>query len=160
MGFRYISLVEDYFTGFSLHREGWVSVYINPVRPCFLGTSPICLNDFLVQNTRWYVGLMQVALSRFSPLLFGVKKKMSVLQSMCYAELAYLAIIFLPLYCFAIVPQLCLIYDIPLYPKVRRITQFTYSFLMNYVCISVMHAHKTYTTSRILIAVISWHIFS
>ncbi|XP_073156436.1 cellulose synthase-like protein G2 isoform X2 [Henckelia pumila] len=118
VGFRYISLVEDYFTSLSLHREGWISVYMDPVRPCFLGASPICLNDCLVQNTRWFVGLMQVALSRFSPLLLAVKKEMSVLQSMCYADVAYLSIIFVSLYCFAIVPQLCLIYDIPLYPKV------------------------------------------
>ncbi|XP_075516510.1 quillaic acid 3-O-glycosyltransferase CSL1-like isoform X1 [Primulina tabacum] len=140
VGFRYISLVEDYFTGLSLHREGWVSVYMDPVRPCFLGTSPTCLNDFFVQHTRWYVGLMQVALSRFSPLLFGVKKKMSVLQSMCYAELAYLAVNFFPLYCFAIVPQLCLIYDIPLYPKVS--SPFFLLFLFIFLSSQTKHLQE------------------
>ena len=118
MGYRYFAVVEDYFTGFNLHCEGWNSVYLNPSRPCFLGSSPMSLGDTLVQNTRWFLGLGQVALSKYSPLVYGALR-MSVLQSMVYAELAFYAIYFLPVYILALVPQLCLLAGIPLYPEVR-----------------------------------------
>ncbi|KAL0348982.1 UNVERIFIED_CONTAM: Cellulose synthase-like protein G3 [Sesamum angustifolium] len=69
VGFRYFAVVEDYFTGFNLHCEGWISMYLQPSRSAFLGASPMSLNELLVQNTRWYVGLNQVAMSRFQSIL-------------------------------------------------------------------------------------------
>ncbi|MBD4784890.1 hypothetical protein GUG12_13895, partial [Xanthomonas citri pv. citri] len=33
LGFRYGSLVEDYFTGYRLQCEGWESVFCHPSRP-------------------------------------------------------------------------------------------------------------------------------
>ncbi|KAL0413776.1 UNVERIFIED_CONTAM: Cellulose synthase-like protein G3 [Sesamum radiatum] len=69
VGFRYISVVEDYFTGFNIHCKGWISVYLDPLRPCFLGETPISLNEILVQQTRWSAGFCQVAMSRFQVLI-------------------------------------------------------------------------------------------
>ena len=40
MGFRYGSLVEDIYTGYQLHCEGWKSIFCNPKRPAFLGHVP------------------------------------------------------------------------------------------------------------------------
>ena len=118
-GFLYASVVEDYFTGFaSLHCKGWNSVYCKPPRPQFLGSGTTNLNDFLVQGTRWSSGLLDVALSKFCPLIFG-PPKMSFLESMCYAYLAIFPICeFFSLWCFATIPQLCLLNGIPLYPEV------------------------------------------
>ncbi|KAK8493773.1 hypothetical protein V6N12_017871 [Hibiscus sabdariffa] len=45
MGFRYGSLVEDYYTGYRLQCEGWKSVFCNPERAAFLGDVPITLVD-------------------------------------------------------------------------------------------------------------------
>lgn len=118
VGFRYFAVVEDYFTGFNLHCEGWISVYVDPSRPCFLGSSPITLGEILVQSTRWFLGLSQIALSKFSPLLYG-SSRMSILQCMIYTEIAYYAFYFLPIYILAIIPQLCLLRGIPLYPQVH-----------------------------------------
>ncbi|KAL7144914.1 hypothetical protein ABFS83_07G043000 [Erythranthe nasuta] len=119
VGFRYFTVVEDYFTGLNLHCEGWTSVYYEPSRPCFLGASPISLGELLVQHTRWNVGLSQVALSRFSPMIYGTMR-MSVFQSMCYAEIAYSPLYFLALYILALVPQICLLQGIPLYPEISN----------------------------------------
>lgn len=119
VGFMYHSLVEDYFTGFKqLHCKGWRSVYLNPERPQFLGTSTTNLNDSLVQGTRWSSGLVQVAISKYCPLIYG-PPRMSLLESMAYADLGMFPLLnCLPLWCFATVPQLCVLHGIPLYPEV------------------------------------------
>ncbi|KAL1535718.1 cellulose synthase-like protein G3 [Salvia divinorum] len=139
VGYRYFAVVEDYFTGFNLHCEGWNSVYLNPSRPCFLGSSPMSLGDTLVQNTRWFLGLSQVALSKYSPLVYGALR-MSVLQSMVYAELAYYAIYFLPVYILALVPQLCLLAGVPLYPEVS--SPFFVVFVFIFVSSQLKHAQE------------------
>ncbi|KAL0348973.1 UNVERIFIED_CONTAM: Cellulose synthase-like protein G1 [Sesamum angustifolium] len=36
VGFRYISVVEDYFTGFIMHCKGWISVYFDPSKPALI----------------------------------------------------------------------------------------------------------------------------
>lgn len=118
-------MVEDYLTGFTLHCKGWKSVFYNPSRPAFLGSSTTNLNDTLVQGTRWNSGLMEVLFSRFCPLIYDLKSRMPLLERMCYAYLA-----FQPLYCFpawflAIIPQLCLLNGVPIYPKVRGFNLYT-----------------------------------
>ncbi|KAG5560303.1 hypothetical protein RHGRI_003557 [Rhododendron griersonianum] len=115
VGFLYFSVVEDYFTGL-VNLKGWKSVYCDPVRPAFLGVGTTNLNDVLVQSTRWSSGSVEVTLSRFCPLIYG-PKKMSALQTMCYGELAFLPFYFLPLWCFATIPQLCLLNGIAVYPE-------------------------------------------
>ncbi|TYH04000.1 hypothetical protein ES288_A09G264300v1 [Gossypium darwinii] len=118
VGFLYFSVAEDYFTGLNLHRKGWKSVYLNPERQQFLGTSTTNLNDSLIQWTRWTSGPVTVALSRFCPLTYG-SLKMSLVQVLCYSELAFMPLLnCLSLWGFAIIPQLCLFNGIPLYPKV------------------------------------------
>ncbi|KAJ7954754.1 Cellulose synthase [Quillaja saponaria] len=117
VGFLYDSVVEDFLTGFFLHCKGWTSVFCEPPRPHFLGSATINLNDSLIQGTRWSSGLFEVGLSKFCPLIYG-PLRMSLLQSMCFAQLSYYPLYCLPLWCFAIIPQLCLVDGIPLYPKV------------------------------------------
>ncbi|XP_031255717.1 cellulose synthase-like protein G1 [Pistacia vera] len=129
VGFMYHSLVEDYFTGFkSLHCKGWKSVYLNPSRPQLLGTSTTNLNDLLTQGTRWGAGLAEVLISKFSPLIYG-PPRMSLLASMGYAELASFPIYFFPLWCFATIPQLCLVNGIPLFPEVSDSKFYIFLFI-------------------------------
>ncbi|KAI8566397.1 hypothetical protein RHMOL_Rhmol02G0037100 [Rhododendron molle] len=129
VGFLYLSLVEDYFTGLvNLHCKGWKSVYCDPVRPAFLGAGTTNLNDVLVQFTRWISGLVEVTLSRFCPLIYG-PKKMSALQTMCYGEQAFFPFYFLPLWCFATIPQLCLLNGIAVYPEASNWFFMVFSFV-------------------------------
>ncbi|CAN1178021.1 Cellulose synthase-like protein G3 [Linum perenne] len=62
MGYRYGSLVEDMFTGYSLHCEGWRSMFCCPKRSAFLGDAPISLVDMLTQQKRWAIGVLELAL--------------------------------------------------------------------------------------------------
>lgn len=121
VGFLYDSVVEDYFTGFRLHCNGWTSVYCDTSRPQFLGSGTTNLNEVLIQGTRWSSGLIDVGFSKFCPLIYG-PTRISILGSMCYGELAFFPLYCLPLWCFATIPQLCLLNGIPLYPKVRTPT--------------------------------------
>ncbi|TQD70064.1 hypothetical protein C1H46_044403 [Malus baccata] len=138
VGFLYGSVVEDYFTGFHLHCKGWISVFLNPKRPQFLGSGATNLDELLVQGTRWSSGLADVAISKFSPLIYGPFKTHTFLQSMCYAEIALFPIFyFLTLWCFAIIPQVCLLNGIPLYPEVSN----TYFIVFSFVFLSSLSKH-------------------
>ncbi|KAL3812501.1 hypothetical protein ACJIZ3_013769 [Penstemon smallii] len=117
VGYRYFTVVEDSITSFILHCKGWISVLIDPVKPCFLGACTTSLNDMLVQQTRWSFGLMQIGLSRFCPILYGTVR-MSILQSLGYTSLVFDALYVIPFYGLALMPPICLLYNIPLYPKV------------------------------------------
>uniref|UniRef100_A0A7N0V6M9 Uncharacterized protein n=1 Tax=Kalanchoe fedtschenkoi TaxID=63787 RepID=A0A7N0V6M9_KALFE len=131
VGFMYGSVVEDFFTSLHrLHRQGWTSAYLDPPRPQFLGNGVTSLNDLLVQGTRWSSGLIDVALSKYTPLKYDTSSKMSLLQTMCYSLLALFPLYCLPLWCFATIPQLCLLNDIALYPKVSTSWHFiTFIFI-------------------------------
>ncbi|CAI0559210.1 unnamed protein product [Linum tenue] len=118
IGFRYESVVEDYFTGFMLHCKGWTSVYCTPSTPAFLGSSPTNLNDTLVQNSRWNSGLFEVVLSKFSPLIYGMSQKMSLLQTLCYGYCALQPLYSFPVWCLSTLPQLFLLNGKSLYPSV------------------------------------------
>lgn len=119
VGFRYFSVVEDYFTGFNLHCKGWTSVYFNPANPAFLGIATTSLKDLLVQGSRWVAGFAEVCLSRFNPLIYGTFR-MSILQSMIYCLAAYFPFMCIPWWCLATIPQLCLLNGIALYPQVIK----------------------------------------
>ncbi|RVW19654.1 Cellulose synthase-like protein G3 [Vitis vinifera] len=53
IGFRYGTLVEDFYTDYLLKCKGWKSIFCNPKRPAFLGNSPINLHSTLNQLMRW-----------------------------------------------------------------------------------------------------------
>ncbi|KAI8010356.1 Cellulose synthase-like protein G2 [Camellia lanceoleosa] len=148
VGFLYFSVVEDYFTGFiNLHGKGWISVYCDPARPAFLGSGTTNLSDVLVQSTRWSSGLVEVAISRFCPLLHAPKQKekqMSVLERMCHAELAFFPFYFIPLWCFATIPQLYLLNGIPLYPEVSSWYFIVFSFI--FVSSQSKHIQEIFST--------------
>ncbi|XP_009610701.1 cellulose synthase-like protein G3 [Nicotiana tomentosiformis] len=128
MGFRYGSLVEDYYTGYRLQCEGWKSVFCNPKRPAFLGDVPISLHDVISQNKRWSVGLLEVAFSKYSPLTFGVRS-MGFVMAHCYAHYAFWPIWSLPIAIYAFIPQLTLLNGVPIFPKVSDPWFFLYIFL-------------------------------
>ena len=125
-------MAEDFFTGFILQCKGWTSVYCNPSRAQFLGSGSANLNDLMIQGMRWSSGLIEVGFSKFCPLIYG-PPRMSFLESMCYGELSFFPFYFLPLWCFATIPQLCLLNGIPLYPKVRTHTHFLHDLLLHLI---------------------------
>ncbi|KAG2728013.1 hypothetical protein I3760_01G186100 [Carya illinoinensis] len=143
VGFLYDSVVEDYFTGFRLHCNGWTSVYCDTSRPQFLGSGTTNLNDVLIQGTRWSSGLIDVGFSKFCPLIYG-PTRISILGSMCYGEIAFFPLYCLPLWCFATIPQLCLLNGIPLYPKVS--SYFFVIFVFIFVSALSKHLYEVLLT--------------
>ncbi|GER25504.1 cellulose synthase [Striga asiatica] len=119
VGYKYFTVVEDSITSLELHCKGWISVLLDPDRPCFLGSCTTKLNDMLVQQTRWSFGLMQIGLSKYTPLIYG-PLRMSVLESMCYGALILDCLYAVPFYGLSIIPPVCLALGIPLYPKVSE----------------------------------------
>ncbi|CAL5360249.1 unnamed protein product [Camellia sinensis] len=134
LGFRYGSLVEDYYTGYRLQCEGWKSVFCHPNRAAFLGDVPINLNDVLSQTKRWCVGLLEVGFSKHSPVTFG-SKAMGPLMGLCYAHYAFWPIWSIPITIYAFLPQLTLLNGISIFPKLHKFAMvsdiwfFLYIFL-------------------------------
>ncbi|KAG7621576.1 Nucleotide-diphospho-sugar transferase [Arabidopsis suecica] len=116
IGFRYGSLVEDYFTGFMLHCEGWRSIFCSPTKAAFYGDSPKCLTDVIGQQIRWSVGLLEVAFSRYNPLTYGIKP-LSLLMSLGYCHYAFWPFWCIPLVVYGILPQVALIHGVSVFPK-------------------------------------------
>ena len=117
IGLRYGSLVEDYYTGFRMHCEGWKSVFCNPERPAFFGDVPTSLIDALNQQKRWAVGLLEVAFSKYSPATHGVRT-MGPLMGLGYAHVAFWPIWSIPITTYAFLPQLALLNKVYIFPKV------------------------------------------
>lgn len=128
IGFRYGSLVEDFYTGYRLHCEGWSSVYCNPETPAFLGDSPKNLSDSLGQVMRWTEGLYEVVFSKYSPLTFGTRRA-SFLMGLCYTHYSFWGSWGVSLPTYAIVPQLALAFGIPLFPKLSDPWFYLYAYL-------------------------------
>ncbi|XP_047335841.1 cellulose synthase-like protein G3 [Impatiens glandulifera] len=117
VGYSYYCLLESTFTGYLLHCKGWKSVYLYPNRPCFLGCAPIDMKDALVQQMKWSSGLLQVGVSKFSPLTYGISR-MSTLQSMCYGYFTLVTLNAIALVIYGTVPQLCFLGGVPVYPNI------------------------------------------
>ncbi|XP_057802466.1 cellulose synthase-like protein G3 isoform X2 [Salvia miltiorrhiza] len=117
IGFRYGSLVEDYYTGYRLHCEGWKSAFCNPKRAAFLGDVPITINDVLNQVKRWSIGLLEVAFSKYSPLTYGVRNG-GLLMGLAYAHYAFWPIWFFPITIYALIPSLALLQGLAIFPKI------------------------------------------
>lgn len=117
VGFRYDSLTEDLMTGLYLQSKGWRSVYVNPARPQFLGSATTNLNEALVQGIRWHAGILDIGLSKYCPLIYR-PSRMQFLHKLASSWIALFPLDFLPVSCLAIVPPLCFLYGIPLFPKV------------------------------------------
>ncbi|KAK9122061.1 hypothetical protein Syun_019678 [Stephania yunnanensis] len=117
IGFRYGSLVEDYYTGYKLQCEGWKSVFCDPERPAFLGDIPINLHDVLSQNKRWAIGLLQVAFSKYCTLTYGIKS-MGLLMGLAYSHYAFWPFWSIPITIYAFLPPLAFINGVSTLPKV------------------------------------------
>ncbi|KAG2240363.1 hypothetical protein Bca52824_090853 [Brassica carinata] len=128
IGFRYGSLVEDYYTGYSLHCEGWRSVFCSPPKTAFYGDSPKCLIDVVSQQKRWTIGLLEVAFSRFSPVTYGVRST-GLLTGIGYCQYAFWAFLSIPLVIYGFLPQFALLYGVSVFPKPSDPWFWLYIFL-------------------------------
>ncbi|KAJ4952779.1 hypothetical protein NE237_029611 [Protea cynaroides] len=128
MGFRYGSLLEDFFTGYQMQCEGWKSVFCNPERAAFLGDVPMSLSDVMDQIKRWDVGLLEVLFSEYSPVTFGIRS-MGLIMGLTYSHYVLWPIWSFPVTFYAFVPQLALINGVSMFPKISDPWLYLYVFL-------------------------------
>ncbi|KAL4297147.1 hypothetical protein GQ457_12G000610 [Hibiscus cannabinus] len=128
-GFRYGSLVEDFFTSYRLQCEGWKSLFCNPERAAFLGDVPITLFDVLSQCKRWCIGAFEVTFSKYNTLIFG-SQSMGVITSLAYSHYACWPIWCIPITFYSFLPQLALLNQVTIFPKISEPWFFLYVFLV------------------------------
>ncbi|KAK6230077.1 hypothetical protein QUC31_001595 [Theobroma cacao] len=116
IGLKYGCPVEDVITGLSIQCQGWKSVYFNPPRNAFLGVAPTTLPQTLVQHKRWSEGDFQIFLSKYNPAWFA-HGKISLGLQMGYCCYFLWAPNCLPTLYYSIVPSLCLLRGISLFPQ-------------------------------------------
>ncbi|KAL8256512.1 hypothetical protein R6Q59_031579 [Mikania micrantha] len=117
MGLKYGCPVEDVITGLSIHCRGWKSVFHNPKREAFLGMSAITLDQTLVQHKRWSEGDLLILISKYSPAWYGLGKINPGLI-MGYLMYCLWSPSSVPTLYYSIVPSLCLLKGVPLFPSV------------------------------------------
>ncbi|XVE64656.1 hypothetical protein DITRI_Ditri07aG0118000 [Diplodiscus trichospermus] len=127
-GFRYGSLVEDFYTGYRLQCEGWKSLLCHPERAAFLGDVPIALIDVLGQCKRWCIGLLEVAFSKYDTLVFG-SHSMGLLMGLGYSHYAFWPIWCIPVTFYSFLPQLAFLNKVSIFPKISETWFFLYVFL-------------------------------
>ncbi|XP_023750400.1 cellulose synthase-like protein G3 [Lactuca sativa] len=128
LGFRYGSLVEDYFTGYRLQCEGWESVFCHPSRPAFLGDVPISLIDAVSQTKRWAIGLLEVGFSKYTPMISG-SRYMGHVMGLCYAHYAFWPIWSIPIVIYSFIPQIALLNGLYIFPEVTNPWFLLYVFV-------------------------------
>ncbi|KAK8685088.1 hypothetical protein V6N13_041097 [Hibiscus sabdariffa] len=128
-GFRYGSLVEDFFTSYRLQCEGWKSLFCNPERAAFLGDVPITLFDVLSQCKRWCIGAFEVTFSKYNTLIFG-SQSMGVITSLAYSHYACWPLWCIPITFYSFLPQLALLNQVTIFPKISEPWFFLYVFLV------------------------------
>lgn len=120
MGLVYGCPVEDIITGLTIQCRGWKSVYYNPKRNAFLGVVPTTLEVALVQHKRWSEGMFQIFLSKYNPFIYG-HRKIKLAAQMGYCIYLLWAPFSIPTLYYVIVPSLCLLHNISLFPKVMSL---------------------------------------
>lgn len=119
MGLMYGCLVEDVATGLAIQCRGWRSMYHNPRRKGFMGVAPITLLSALAQIKRWGEGHLDIIFSRNSPLIQGFGK-IGLAQQLSYCHYNFWALNSIPHLYYVVVPSLCLLNGLSLYPKVTN----------------------------------------
>ncbi|GMN73959.1 hypothetical protein TIFTF001_053096 [Ficus carica] len=117
MGLMYGCPVEDIVTGLAIQCRGWKSAYYNPERSTFLGLAPTTLEVGLVQHKRWSEGMSQIFLSKYCPFTYG-HGRIKLGAQMAYSIYLLWAPFSLPTLYYVIVPSLCLLKGISLFPEV------------------------------------------
>ncbi|XP_043690387.1 cellulose synthase-like protein E1 isoform X2 [Telopea speciosissima] len=129
MGLKYGCAVEDVITGLAIQCRGWKSVYFNPGKKAFLGVGPVTLDQMLVQHKRWSEGHLQIFLSRYCPFWQG-HGRINIGLQMAYSHFNLWATYGPPTLYYLLIPSLCLLKAIPLFPKISSPWFLPFAYLI------------------------------
>ncbi|KAF1888637.1 hypothetical protein Lal_00011411 [Lupinus albus] len=136
VGFSYGILLESTITGYLLHSRGWRSAYLYPKRPCFLGCAPTDIKEGMLQLVKWLSELCLLGVSKYSPFTYGFST-MSFFHALTYCFLATSSLYSIVFILYGIVPQLCFLKGIPVFPKVTDPWFAVFAFL--YIATQIQH---------------------
>lgn len=120
VGWVYGSVTEDIQTGLSIHSRGWRSVLLDLDPPAFLGSAPSNAPASLTQQKRWAVGLLEVLLSKRSPLITMLTQKLQLRACFFYMWLLSWGYRCVPELCYTVLPAYCIITNTRFLPKVEE----------------------------------------
>nr|XP_023881873.1 cellulose synthase-like protein E6 isoform X1 [Quercus suber]POF22854.1 cellulose synthase-like protein e6 [Quercus suber] len=135
MGLIYGCTSEDVVTGLAIQCRGWKSIHHNPNRKAFLGVAPTTLDAALVQHKRWSEGMFQIFFSKYCPFIYGLGK-IKLGAQMAYSIYLLFAPTSIPTLYYVIVPPLCLLHGISLFPQVKSLwfLPIAYVFVARNAC--------------------------
>ncbi|KAH7860023.1 hypothetical protein Vadar_008251 [Vaccinium darrowii] len=131
MGLVYGCLSEDVITGLTIQCRGWKSVNYNPERNSFVGVgrvAPNTLNQALVQHERWCKGMFYIFLSKYCPFIYA-HGKIKLGAQMGYCVYLLWAPNSLALLYYLIIPSICLLRGIPLFPEVSSLWFLPFAYV-------------------------------
>lgn len=129
IGLKYGCPVEDVITGLSIHCRGWKSVFYNPKREAFLGVAATTVDQTLVQHKRWSEGDLLILISKYSPAWYGIGRVHPGLL-MGYMMYCLWSPSSLPTLYYAVIPSLCLMNDVSLFPPVSSIWFLPFAYII------------------------------
>ncbi|KAL0536687.1 hypothetical protein IC582_025647 [Cucumis melo] len=120
VGWKYGSIVEDVLTGMEIHKMGWKSAYITPTPPAFLGCAPSGGPVPLNHHKRAITGLLEILISKNSPILTALSDKLQFRQRLVYMWAYLMGFGAIWEICYATLPAFCLISNSHFLPKVQE----------------------------------------
>ncbi|KAI8551971.1 hypothetical protein RHMOL_Rhmol06G0229000 [Rhododendron molle] len=117
MGWIYGSTTEDVFTGLTIQGRGWKSTNCTPTPPGFLGCTPTGGPATMTQQKRWATGLLEILVSRRSPLILTLVGKLQFRQCLAYLWILLSGLRSVPELCYATLPAYCIISGSRFLPK-------------------------------------------
>ncbi|XP_037485628.1 cellulose synthase-like protein H1 [Triticum dicoccoides] len=84
IGWVYGSMTEDILTGQRIQAAGWESALLDTDPPAFLGCAPTGGPASLTQFKRWATGLLEILISRNSPILGTIFRRLQLRQCLAY----------------------------------------------------------------------------
>lgn len=131
VGFSYGILLESSITGYLLHCRGWKSAYLYPKTPCFLGCAPTDIKEGMLQLVKWLSEYCLLGFSKYSPFTYGFSR-MPIMPTLVYCFLTTTTLYSIVFILYGIVPQVCFLKGIPVFPKVSLAS--SYSSLIYFCC--------------------------
>lgn len=136
VGFSYGILLESTITGYLLHSRGWKSAYLYPKTPCFLGCAPTDIKEGMLQLVKWLSELCLLAVSKYSPFTYGFST-ISTIHNFTYCFMSISSLYAIGFILYGIVPQVCFLKGIPVFPKVTDPWFLVFAIL--YIATQIQH---------------------
>ncbi|XP_074578313.1 cellulose synthase-like protein H1 isoform X2 [Curcuma longa] len=121
IGWVYGSMTEDILTGLRCHSMGWrtVSLMLDP--PAFLGSAPVGGPASMTQYKRWATGLLEILVSKKSPVVSVITKELMLRQCLAYLLILVWALRSIVEVCYALLPAYCLLSNSTFLPKTSEV---------------------------------------